>query len=66
MDKELRKVVKAAEKRGWKLVSGGKHYKLVHSSGRKMAMSISPSDRCAHRQVERQLARVEREIAEAA
>lgn len=64
MYKELRKVVKAAEKRGWVLGPGGKHHKLTHSSGRKISVSMSPSDKNAHLSLEREIKRVEREAEE--
>jgi len=65
MDKELKIVVKAAIKRGWKLVNGGKHHTLVHPSGVKTQVSMSPSDRNAHRQLERRIRHKEKEIADA-
>lgn len=61
MDKETKRVVKAAKSRGWALTAGGKHHILVHSpSSRKVSFSMSPSCGNAHRQVERDIFRVEK------
>ena len=65
MDKDLKIVVKAAIKRGWKLVTGGRHYTLVHPTGVKAQVSMSPSDRNAYRSLERRLRHKEKEIADA-
>jgi predicted RNA binding protein YcfA (HicA-like mRNA interferase family) len=65
MDKEMKIVVKAAIKRGWKLVTGGRHYVLKHPTGIKVQVSMSPSDKNAHRQLERRLRYREKEIANA-
>ena len=62
MDKDMKIVVKAAEKRGWRLKSGNKHYVLVHPNGARVHVSRSPSDRNAYRQLERRLRYKEREV----
>lgn len=62
MDKEMKKVVRAALKRGWLLEQGRRHYTLVHPYGRKVAFSCSPSDGNAYRGLERDIFRVEDEI----
>lgn len=65
MDKEIKKVVKAARATGWRLGPDSKHHVLIHEpTGRKLSVSMSPSDRNAHRTLERAIARVNREIAE--
>lgn len=61
MDKELKKVVKAARARGWRQGPDGKHHTLLHPSGRKISVSMSPSDKNAYKYLERTILRVERE-----
>lgn len=64
MDKETKKVVKAACARGWTLLTGNKHPILVHSpSGRKVAMSSSPSCPHAAKNTQKEVERVERDYA---
>ena len=62
MNKEMKKLVRAAVKRGWNLEQGRRHYTLVHSSGRKGMFSCTPSDGNAHRALERDIFRAEDEI----
>lgn len=62
MYKEIKRVVKAAERRGWTLVKGGKHDVLKHPSGRRVQVSQSPSDMHAHKSLRRAIERVEKEI----
>jgi hypothetical protein len=63
MDKETKRVVKAAKSRGWVLAVGGKHHILIHQeSSRKVSFSMSPSCGNAHRQVERDIFRVEKAL----
>lgn len=61
MKKQFKPIIKAAQDRGWKLETGGRHNALVHPSGRKLGVSLSPSDRNAHRVLQRAIDRVERE-----
>lgn len=64
MHKEIKLVVKAAQQRGWKLITGlGGHHMLRHPSGRKLTVSVSPSDRNAYKVLERAIKRVEKEHA---
>lgn len=48
--KELRKLLKDAEQRGWTFKRGGrgKHIKGVHPSGKTTTVSVSPSDHRAY------------------
>lgn len=61
MKKQFKPIVKAAQERGWVLTKGGKHDHLVHPSGRKVTVSLSPSDRNAEHVLARAIARVEKE-----
>lgn len=66
MYKEIRKIVKTAIKRGWRQLPNGKHHVLQHvASGRKLSVSMSPSDGNAYRQLERAIRRVEKEVGDA-
>lgn len=65
MNKEITKLIRTAQRRGWTLEYGRTHDKLVHPSGAKVIVSKSPSDGMAPRQVQRDIARVEREVANA-
>lgn len=65
MYKEIKIVVKAAERRGWKLVKGGRHDMLQHPGGRKLWVALSPSDRNAHKVLRRAIERVEKEYGDA-
>lgn len=60
MDKETKRIVKQAIKRGWKFNSGRVHHILIHPSGRKVAFSVSPSCPHAYKNFERDVNRVER------
>jgi hypothetical protein len=62
MDKEFKIIVKAAVRRGWRLVKGGKHDMLLHSTGRKLPVSLSPSDRNAHKVLKRAIEKAEKEM----
>lgn len=59
MDKDTKKIVQAALRRGWTFKNGRKHDFLIHPSGRKITVSKSPSDCMAYRVVERDIARIE-------
>ena len=64
MDKELKKILRAILKRGWRRLPGGKHHVVQHiESGRKVSFSMSPSDGHAPKQFGRDIARIEREAA---
>lgn len=64
MDKETKKVVKAACARGWTLQQGGRHPVLLHPpSGRKVVMSASPSCPHAAKNTQKDVERVERDYA---
>lgn len=65
MDKETKRVVRAACARGWTLAPNNKHHVLLHHSGRKVTFSMSPSDGHASKQVQRDIERIEREYAAA-
>lgn len=43
-DKELKKVIKAAEQQGWTFKRGKKHIKGTHPSGKTTTLSVSPGD----------------------
>jgi predicted RNA binding protein YcfA (HicA-like mRNA interferase family) len=62
MKKEFKPIIKAAQQRGWTLGPNGKHHVLIHPSGRRMAFSMSPSDRNAHLVLQRMITRIEKEI----
>lgn len=61
MDKDTKRVVRAAVQRGWKLLDNSKHHVLRHPSGRKVTFSMSPSCSHAYKHVQRDIDRVERE-----
>lgn len=63
MDKDMKKIVKAALARNWVRLPSGKHHVIQHTSGRKVLISSSPSDRNASRNVQNDIDRVEREAA---
>lgn len=66
MEKEIKRIVRAALRRGWTLTQGGKHNILIHPSGRKVPISMSPSCPHASKHVRADIERVEREEAEKA
>ena len=43
---EIKKIIRATERRGWRHEMGGRHHKLIHPSGAVVAISVSPS--CIH------------------
>lgn len=61
MSKDMKKVIKSAQRRGWVFEHGRVHNKLIHPSGRKVAVSSTSSDGMAHHNVQRDVARVEAE-----
>lgn len=62
MHKDIKKVVKAALKRGWRRLPDGKHHIIQFGEvGRKLHVSMSPSDENAHHNLKRAILRVERE-----
>jgi hypothetical protein len=64
MDKDTKKVVKAACERGWTLLGGNKHPILQHIlSGRKVAVPSSPSCPHSSKNTQKDIERVEREYA---
>lgn len=65
MSKEIKKIVRQAERRGWAFENGRVHDKLVHPTGRKVSVSKSPSDRMAPRNVQRDIDRIEKEASDA-
>lgn len=41
--KDIKKLIRELEKRGWKRIKAGKHIKLEYINGRKIVLSSSPS-----------------------
>lgn len=62
MDKETKRVVKSACKRGWELTHNKGHHFLIHPTGRKVTVSASPSCIHAYKNVERDLLKIEKEF----
>ena len=60
MNKDTKKIIKAARARGWVQLPNNGHHVIQHSSGRKVLISSSPSDRNAARNVQNDIDRVER------
>ena len=55
-NKELRKILKDAEERGWEFTkSRGRHIKGKHTTGKTTTISVSPSDHRVLMNIERDL-----------
>ena len=55
-NKELRKILKDAEERGWEFTkSRGRHIKGKHTTGKTTTISVSPSDYRVLMNIERDL-----------
>ena len=53
--KDLRKILKEAEKSGWQFKHGGKHIRGSHVSGKKVTVSLTPQDGRALKNIKRDL-----------
>lgn len=63
MNKDFRKLTKAAEDRGWKLTKGSKHYVLEHPSGRRVIVADTASCHRALKNLDADIRRAERAAA---
>ncbi len=65
MNKDIRQMVRAAQKRGWELENHSKHDSMVHTSGARVFIARTPSDYRGIANVRQELKRVERAAATA-
>lgn len=54
-NKDLKKLLQSATGRGWTFWKNGRHIRGAHTTGRKVSMSISPSDWRALKNIEQDL-----------
>lgn len=62
-NKDASKIIQSLVNDGWMFsVSGTGHGRVTHPSGRYVTFATSPSDRNAHRQFERDVRRLQKQI----
>lgn len=58
--KEMTKLRRELQRKGWKIEKGRKHYKCYSPNGGYVAMSNTPSDPNAHRAARREIEKLEK------